>query len=110
MSNIKGIDTEVHNVVSADSTVVDDNIYRHVSHLSTRNLNNIPHAHRATAFHYNGLAGRSKLVWILTFLTSKRGLSLLEDDGLLAAAAVAWGGSTSIGVDILPQIIKSRCN
>jgi len=57
----------------------------------------VPHAHKATAFHYKTV-NRVIPTWLdATFLTSNRGLSLFEDD---AFVVVVVGGSTSIGVDI----------
>ena len=38
-------------MVSADGTVVDDNIYGGLVHNDTPHKCYIPHAHRATAFH-----------------------------------------------------------
>ena len=42
-----------------------------------------------------------------TFFTSNRGLSLFEVDAFAVAAAVAAGGSTSIGVDISANFVGS---
>jgi hypothetical protein len=90
-------------MISADSTVVDNDICMSQS-LYTYG-GNVPHAHKATAFHLQISLPRHKFR-LSTFLTSNRGLTLFEADAFVVVAAA--GGSTSIGVDILRQCLGSE--
>jgi hypothetical protein len=87
-------DTEIHDVISADGTVINDDIYK-IRPL--RFPGEVPHAHKATAFHYSQVSQvLHKPFYRIenTFLTSNLGLSCFE------LAVLGAGGSTSMGVDM----------
>ena len=91
---LKRGDTEIHDVISADGTVINDDIYK-ISPL--RFPGEVPHAHKATAFHYSQVSQvLHKPFYRIenTFLTSNLGLSCFE------LAVLGAGGSTSMGVDM----------
>lgn len=86
--------TEIHDVVPADCTVIDDDIYSHQPHSAANSPNTpCPQCDSVPLLRLDITQTSSKY----TFFTSKRGFSLLELGPLLAVA----GPSTSIGVDIL---------
>jgi hypothetical protein len=70
--------TEIHNMISADGTIVDDDIYIIANLLAGSHCNNVsemyngPHAHKETAFHLMMELVQTihQIIRIHTFLTS----------------------------------------
>lgn len=103
--------TKVHDVVPANSAIINHDIYhqhlrRSGLYLSTLRgvaLPNSPQAQRATAFHYcQPVSHPKRLIDQLTFFTSKRGF--LSPDSTTALDVV--GGSISISADIADGTMK----
>jgi len=92
--------TKVHDVIPADSTVIDNDIFNQHAvalHIRVCVRDNIPHAHNATAFHCHQPCAPPVSPDQPTFFTSNRGF--LSPDSTTALDDV--GGSISISADMV---------